>query len=118
MNNGLDLIVRFVITAIAVWRISSLFARERGPFNLFGRIRKQIYIRTVYNSLVGKLFITLNDGVVCVWCNSVWFASVFAIPLSGNIFEWFINTLALSGLAIIIEVLYGVCTKTNTSISG
>lgn len=117
MNNGLDLLVRFVITAFAVWRISSLFARERGPFDLFVRIRKHIYIRTVYNSLVGKVFVTLNDGIVCVWCNSVWFASIFSIAISGSVFEWFINTLALSGLAIIIEVLYGVCSKTNTPVS-
>jgi hypothetical protein len=118
MNNGIELLVRFVITAFAVWRISSIFAREKGPFDMFVYIRKQIYMGTVYNSLIGKIFVALNNGIACVWCNSVWFASVFSIPLSGSIFEWIIYTFALSGVAIIIEVLYGFCSKTNTSIPG
>jgi hypothetical protein len=95
-------ILLFAILVFAVWRISSLFARERGPFDLFARIRQFIYIRTVYNFLQ-KLFITLNDGIVCMWCNSIWFSAVASLVICDSFVGWIVYTLAISGVVIFLE---------------
>jgi hypothetical protein len=96
-------ILLFAILVLSVWRIASLFARERGPFDLFVRVRQFIYIRTVYNFLQ-KLFITLNDGIVCMWCNSVWFSAIAALVICDSIISWIVYTLAISAAAILVEV--------------
>lgn len=98
----LERMFMFLILSLATWRLSSLFAREKGPFDVFTWIRKKIYTRTVYN-LMRALFITLNDGLSCMWCNSVWFGLLLAPIISTNPLEWIIMGLALSTVAIIVE---------------
>jgi len=79
-----------------------LFAREDGPFKMFSNIRKYIYTRTLYNSF-RRIFETLNDGIVCIWCNSMWFSMIMVIPASRNILEWFYLALCVSTIVIIVE---------------
>lgn len=98
----MDNISLFIVLAFATWRLSSLFAREDGPFRMFVEIRKFIYVRTVYNLWRG-LFITLNDGIHCMWCNSVWFGLILSPLIAGNLFEWLVYGLSLSAVAILIE---------------
>jgi hypothetical protein len=81
-----------------------MFARENGPFDLFMSIRKFIYLRTVYNPS-SKIFSTLNNGIVCIWCNSIWFAFISSIFVAHDVGEWMLYTLAISTLVIVVQVI-------------
>lgn len=75
-------VAHVVIFVLAVWRISSLFVREAGPFRAFEWIREQAGIQhdeygvpwiipdTYFAQLLG-----------CVWCFSLWVGTGFAIFL-------------------------------------
>ena len=79
--------MRFVIGALAVWRLTSLIVSEDGPGEVFVKIRS---IRAL-------------DGVTsCSWCASVWAA--FAIVICQRIgLGWLVEALALSAAAIGVE---------------
>lgn len=83
----------FIVACFAVWRLSSLFATEDGPFNLFRKIRV----------IVAKVSKPLWDGLICMWCNSVWFSMILAILFAHNLIEWFILLLGMSAISILIE---------------
>ena len=92
----------FVVLALAVWRLSSLLAREEGPFCIFDKIRLRLGVRYDQNS---EAYGTNNisKGLICVWCNSIWVGFVASFIVSNTIEDVIINTLALSAAAIIIE---------------
>lgn len=75
--------------ALAVWRLTSLFVHENGPFRMFANLREELkehwYIRSF-----------------CFWCLSVWIAFFFAIAFHPDN-SWFMWTLGYSAVAIIIE---------------
>lgn len=96
--------LKLLLTILATWRISSLFAKENGPFDLFMNIRKFIYTKTVYNPN-SEIFKTLNNGIVCIWCNSVWFSSIASIWISRNIIEWVYLVFAVSALVTFLQVV-------------
>jgi len=95
----------FFVSVLATWRLSSLFAREAGPFNVFGRLRVLLYRQSVYNRL-RVLFGTLSDGINCMWCNSVWAGLLLSPFIAKNLFEWLVIGLALSTLTIFVEGFY------------
>ena len=73
----------YVIFALAAWRLASLLVNEDGPASVFARLRKWAGISTVAvrqedGSLqVGKTARTsLAEGLMCVWCVSVWMAAL------------------------------------------
>src|SRR5579884_653305 len=82
---------RFVLAAIAVWRLTHLVAREDGPFELLRRIRRALPKR-----IFGRLF-------GCLYCLSVWVALRFALFVSLSAPEWLVTWFALSGAAILLE---------------
>jgi len=94
--------IMFVVISLSVWRISSLFAREDGPFDVFARIRSFAGVEYDKES---EMFSTngFSKGLICVWCNSVWFSAVGAVFVSGNVLEWIAYTLAMSAVAIMVE---------------
>jgi len=87
----------FILMGLAIWRLSSLLMKERGPFDLFVRVRKLIGVKhyddgtplSYKDNFFGNLF-------SCCWCLSVWiafaytafyiflprYAIIFALPLS------------------------------------
>lgn len=83
----IERLAAIVIMGLAVWRLASLLARERGPYAIFDRFRHWCGIR--YTEIwQGDVKVTtgvetdteLAKLVGCVWCNSVWLglaASVF-----------------------------------------
>jgi hypothetical protein len=88
--------IEFMLFSLAVWRISSLVARETGPFDIFEKFRKLFRGKSLY------------PGVICVWCNSVWFAIPAAfllrIPVGDNaIVAVIIKILAISATCIVID---------------
>jgi len=73
---------RFLIAALATWRLAFLLARERGPWDIFGRFR-----RGVGTGVVGEL-------LKCVKCVGLWVAIPFAFFVRG---DWWELIVARSG---------------------
>ena len=77
----------FILSALAVWRITHLLAREDGPFDLVFRLRK----------VSGEGF--LGSLLDCFYCLSLWIAAPFAVLLCGDWITGIVTWLALSGAA-------------------
>lgn len=61
----------FIIITMAIWRITSLFVNEVGPFKMFERIRTFLNTRLKFT----RLFINTD----CMWCLSVYISFIFAL---------------------------------------
>lgn len=97
-STGLD----FFLVSLAVWRVSSLFAREDGVFDIFLRFRLLIGVEFDKSSEeVGTNW--LSKGVLCVLCSSVWFSAIGAFFLASNLWQWLVYLLALSAMAIVVD---------------
>lgn len=73
----------FIILILACWRLSSMFANEKGPSNIF------VIMRNIYK-------------VDCLWCLTVWFSALVLI-FAGLQYLTFVNWLAISAGAIFFE---------------
>lgn len=97
--NALDLF----IAVSACWRLSSLVANESGPFDVFETIRRQ----AVRLSLRSRLFARskLARGLLCEWCNSVWFATLIVLAwlTIGPAIRWLLLIPAISAWAILFK---------------
>lgn len=83
--------VRFTLSALAVYRLARLVAREDGPLGLFRRLRS-----SVKGSSAG--------GVLgCVNCLSVWIALPFAAFVGASWMERLVAWWALSGAAVFAD---------------
>lgn len=85
--------LRLVLLGLATWRLSSLLVHERGPFDVFGRIR-----HATGADRVGEMG-EIQELFSCVWCMSIWvglFLYVVRIPL-------LLYVLAASTIAILID---------------
>ncbi len=93
----------FIISSLAVWRISSLLVREDGPGDVFAKLRNITGVRyDEYSNSYGTNI--LSSALTCVWCTSIWVAGLIAIlekPV--NIRIVFLRLCALSAMAIMIE---------------
>src|SRR5215471_12868088 len=82
---------RFVLAALATWRVTHLLANEDGPADLIVRFRARLG-----SGVAGSLMDCFN-------CLSLWIAAPAAIFVSqqwlGRLFSW----LALSGAACLLE---------------
>lgn len=95
-------ITAFLIFSFAIWRISSLFANEDGPFHTFKHLR--LYIEKLSeNNFFCKAF-HLYEGLRCEWCNSIWFAFLLSpVIFERTIFNLFCVPLAASSVAIFMK---------------
>src|SRR5215467_895100 len=84
-------IFRFIVVALAVWRVTHLIAAEDGPWNIIRRFRKSLE-GTIWGSLV-----------TCFLCLSLWVAIPFSLALGSTLKDYLLFTLALSGAAILLE---------------
>ena len=82
---------RFLLAALAVWRLTHLFTKEDGPWDMMVRLR-----RALGAGFFGRL-------LGCFYCLSIWVALPFAWFLKGDIAETFVGWLALSGGAVLLE---------------
>ena len=99
----MDWILHILIASFAVWRLSSLLSREVGPFRIIERTRMFVLMRTDPKKIAEG---TLYDGMTCIMCNSMWFSFAISIFISDDIFYYFLNSLAISGISIIIEEIF------------
>jgi hypothetical protein len=88
----------FLISVLAVWRVTHLLSQEDGPFDIVIKFRK----------LFGQNFIgSLLD---CFYCLSMWIAIPFVFFLYTNWIDGIILWLALSGAA---SFLFKLTDKNN-----
>jgi hypothetical protein len=84
-------VVRFTLSALAVYRVAFLVAREDGPWGVFRRLRY-----TLKDSVGGRLF-------GCVNCLSVWIALPLSLFVGSSLVERLIAWWALSGAAVLAD---------------
>ncbi|MEO5681151.1 MAG: DUF1360 domain-containing protein [Chitinophagaceae bacterium] len=89
----------FVLIVLAAWRITHLFAKEDGPFDIIYLIRKK-----AGTGFFGKL-------LDCFYCTSVWVALPFGIYTGYGWAEKLLYWLSISGAACLLEQATAV--KTN-----
>ncbi len=78
---------RFLLAALAVWRLTHLLAKEGGPWGIFELWRRVF---------PGQLF-------SCFYCLSVWVAAPFVWFTGGSVWERVVSWWALSGAAMLLE---------------
>ena len=83
--------VRFMLSALAVYRVSFLVAREDGPWDLFRRLRL-----AAKDTGAGRL-------VACVTCLSIWVALPLAWFVGSSWIERLVGWWALSGAAVLMD---------------
>jgi hypothetical protein len=86
-----SLVFRFVIAALATWRLAFLLARERGPWKMIERLR-----RTAGSGTLGGL-------LTCVKCVGLWVALPFALFVRGDWLELIVVWLALAGIVALLD---------------
>ena len=91
MEFNASVFFRFLIAALATWRVAFLLARERGPGNMFSRLR-----RVAGNGVVG-------DAVNCVKCAGTWVAIPFTFFIGGDWVQLVVIWLALAGVTALID---------------
>jgi len=82
---------RFVITALAAWRVTHLLAAEDGPADVIVRARARLG-----DGIIGRLF-------DCFYCLSLWIAAPLAFIVCRDPLERLVTWIALSGAACLFE---------------
>lgn len=93
-------IIQFVLVALAIYRVATMIAYERGPFSAF------LYLRTwVYNRYGQKSW--QMDGVGCPKCISFWLGWAGALLVTSSWLYYPVIALALSGaVCILVEAVH------------
>ena len=86
---------RFLLAALAVWRLTHLLSKEDGPWDAMLRLRRALSGRFGGNLLS------------CFYCLSLWMAIPFTFFLQGPAVERVVVWLALSGTACLLERIPG-----------
>jgi hypothetical protein len=84
---------RFVLGALATWRVAHLLAHEDGPWDIVARLRARLG-----QGGLGRL-------ADCFYCLSLWVAAPVAFAVASDPGGWAVAWLALSGAAALIERL-------------
>lgn len=84
-------VLKILLAALAVWRLTHLLHAEDGPFRVFDRLR----------GAMRRL--RLGELVDCFYCLSLWMAAPFAFWLAAGWVERTVVWLALSAAAILIN---------------
>ena len=84
-------ILYFLLSVLAIWRITHLFSKEDGPFDIIFAIRKRAG---------AGFFGSLLD---CFYCTSVWVALPFGYWSGNSWGERLLCWAALSGAACLLE---------------
>ena len=88
-----DFVVRFVLAALATWRVTHLLANEDGPGDIVFHLRRRLG-----DSPIGGLMDCFN-------CLSFWVASPATFFLTTRPALWAVSWVALSGAACLLQRL-------------
>lgn len=100
-------IQNLVIYVLAVWRIANLFVNERGPFDVFVRLRSLSGITMDDTGASVEIPDTFFAQVLsCVWCSSIWISFFWTIIwlVDPGFSLKFAMPFAFSGGAVLLEV--------------
>jgi len=86
---------RFILSALAVWRLTHLLAEEDGPWDLIVRLRA---------ALGASFFGRLMD---CFYCLSLWVSLPLSVWLASGWIGLLLHWQALSGAACLLERFTG-----------
>ena len=92
MHNA-EFCIRFVLAALAAWRVTHLLSREDGPGDVIARFRGRLG-----SGFRGKL-------MDCFYCLSFWVAAPMAFFVGRGLLDLIFVWLALSGAACLLERL-------------
>lgn len=87
----MSFLIRFVLAAVATWRITHLLANEDGPGDVIVRLRSR---------LGGGPLGALMD---CFHCLSIWVAAPMAVLIGTTLPDRLLTWAALSGAACLLE---------------
>lgn len=96
------------IAVAALWRLTSLLVYERGPWEVFPRLRRAVGIVDTYDAFTGEMLRReigagqLAKALSCLWCMSMW----LAVPVLAAAYWlpwWVLAPLALSTGAIVFD---------------
>jgi len=98
-----------IIAALAIYRLTLMFNSERGPKDIFGRLRTRLGIK------FDEFSQSYSDGwigqaILCFYCLSIWVSfaitGLFLIGIYFNrlgLIQWGLLPFALSGAAILLR---------------
>jgi hypothetical protein len=100
-------ILTIIILLLATWRVSSLLAKESGPWDIFEKVRTLLgVVWDVESKPEGTNM--LSKMIVCIWCNSMWTGTVWILAyFISPLVIWIALPFALSAGAILIECVVG-----------
>jgi hypothetical protein len=88
-----DTLFRFVVSALAAWRLTHLLAAEDGPWDLMLRVRGRLG-STIWGNLMD-----------CFNCLSLWVSIPLAFFVVGGALNQLVAWLAMSGAACLLNRL-------------
>jgi hypothetical protein len=91
MLSDFSIEVRFVLCALAIWRLTHLIQAEDGPWDVIFKLRVRLG-----DSQAGR-------AMDCFYCLSLWLAMPFTFVVARHFWDWLISWLALSGTASLLE---------------
>lgn len=94
--------VRLVLGILATYRLSSLLVSERGPFDVFGRLRDWAGV-TYDDHSQPQGDSELAQAFTCIWCASIWVGGVVALWQGYRLQTVILRALAYSTGAIMID---------------
>jgi len=83
--------MRFVLCALAIWRLTHLIVAEDGPWDVIVKLRAQLG-----DSQAGR-------AMDCFYCLSLWLAIPFTFAVASHCLGWLVSWLALSSAASLLE---------------
>jgi len=91
MLNNVSIEMKFVLCALAIWRVTHLIVAEDGPWDVIVKVRVRLG-----DSQAGR-------AMDCFYCLSLWIAIPFTFVVARHIWDWLLCWLALSATASLLE---------------
>lgn len=104
-----------ILLILATWRLSHLLAHETEPTGILSWIRHKAGVQ--YNERSEMISTNqLSKGILCTYCNSVWFGVLIAMLAYRKPFAVFYGLAYSSGAILIQELLeHGKSINRNAS---
>lgn len=90
-----------ILGAVTTWRISRMLIYEKGPFDIFERVRTRLGV--VYQD--GHLVRYKYEITICMWCLSVWIGALVTavVLLLGAHAMWLLLPYVFSAFASLMN---------------
>ena len=94
----------FIVSAIAVWRVTHMLQDEQGPGRIVERFRG-LFVKKDGDQWTNPDSLWAQ-GFLCFYCLSMWTALPAAIWLAQDAIQFIAYWFALSGAAVFINILH------------